>query len=136
MSLKEFVKNNDVEYTKNLVGVDDISDIEETLGFSFGGELTKYILKYGYLAYKHIEFYGINSKQMSDSDMVKQSLYLHDYFPKTKDYIALENVGDGYYALVSENDDVYEYSSEEDSMRNTGLKLFDYILERFQEIDK
>ena len=136
MRLREFVNNNDVEYTKNLVSVDDISDIEETLGISFGGELTKYILQYGYLAYKHIELYGINSKQMGDSDMVKQSLYLHDYFPKTKDYIALENVGDGYYALVSENDDVYEYSSEEDSMHNTGLKLFDYILERFQEIDK
>jgi len=56
-------------------------------------ELTQYILEYGYLGYKHIELYGIDSKQKSESDMVKQTKYLNKYFPKTVGFIVLENAG-------------------------------------------
>ncbi len=135
MELCDFVRNKEVEYTKHLINKDDIKNIEKEIGVSFGTELTEYSLEYGYLAFRHIELYGIYANQMIESDMVKQTKYLHKYFPKTVGYIALENIGEGDYALVSSDDDVFEYYSEEDQLRKTGLKLFDYILKRFQEID-
>ena len=136
MKLKEFIDNNEVIFTKNVVASESIKTIEKELDVLFGDELTQYILEYGFLGYKHIELYGINSKQMSESDMVKQTKYLHKYFPKTSKYIALENKGDGEYILVSPNDDICEYFSEEDLIHKTGDRLFDYIVNRFQEADK
>ena len=136
MNLNEFIENKEVEYTRNLIVFDDIKDIEKELGVSVGEELAQYILKYGYLGYKHVELYGINSKQKFESDMVTQTKYLHKYFSKTEGFIALENAGDGYYILVGPNDDVYEYSSEDDSIQKTDKKLYAYILKRFQDIDE
>ena len=135
MNLKNFIENKEVDYTKNLIDVEELRNIEKIIGVEFGGQLTKYVLKYGYLAYKHIEFYGVNSKQVLDSDMVTQTVYLHKYFSKTSEYIALENSGDGVYVIVSSEDKIYEYSSDDDSVKEIGLKLFDYILQRFQEIE-
>jgi hypothetical protein len=135
MEIKDFIIKKNVEFTKNTVSIDDVKSIESELGFSFGGELIKYILKYGYLAYRYIEFYGINSVQKKESDMVKQTKYLNQYFNRTIGCVALENIGDGTYALVSPEDKVYEYSSDDNSIRDTEMKLFDYILSRFKEAD-
>ena len=135
MSIGEFIQNNDVEYTHNIVDENTIGLIEKELKILFGDELKQYIMKYGYLSYRHIEFYGINSIQMIDSDMIKQTSYLHMYFPKTEGYIALGNYGDGEYVIVSSDDMVYEYDSEMDTIRETKKKLFDYILEVFIGID-
>lgn len=136
MNISEFIKDNEVEFTNNLVSIDFVDEVEKEIKVKFGGELIKYIIKYGFLAYKHIELYGINSNQKIESDMVKQTVYLHEYFPKTAAYIALENIGDGNYAIVSSEDEVLEYSTEYDSLSDTGLKVFAYILKRFQEIEK
>jgi len=136
MKLKSFLENHEVEYTRNVVKPEEVSVIEKEMGVSLGHELSEYILKYGYLAYKHLEYYGINSVQMLESDMVRQTKYIHTYFPKTINYIAFSNSGDGYYILVSSQDDVYEYSCEMNVVYDLGMKLFDYILESFQEIDK
>lgn len=133
MEITEFVENNEVYCTKNTITFDDIKGIEEEIGLSLGYELSQYILKYGYLAYKHIELYGVNSKQKIESDMIKQTKYLHKYFPKTIDYIALGNMGDGDYILVSSDDDVFEYFSEDDQIYNLGMKLFEYIVKIFTE---
>lgn len=135
MNLNEFVEKNEVYFGKNLVVSDDLTGLEKHVSVLFGTELTQYILRYGYLAYKHVELYGINSKQMEDSDMIKQTVYLHKYFPKTRDYVALENTGDGNYIVVASNDDVFEFSLEEDKVQKVGMKLFDYILNRFQSIN-
>ncbi len=135
MNLNQFVEEKEVDFGKNMVSSEDIKNIEKKLGISFGDELSQYILKYGYLGYKHVELYGINSTQMLESDMIKQTKYLHKYFPKTVDYIALENTGDGNYIVVSRNDDVFEYASEGDQLQEKGIKLFEYILNRFQEIE-
>jgi len=135
MVFEEFINSKDVDYTKSLIDLDAIKDIELLIGVPLGKELIHYILKYGYLGYKHIELYGVNSSQFLDSDMLSQTLYLHKYFPKTAKYIALENLGDGNYAVVSSDDVVYEYSSEEDSLVDTEMKLFDYIFNRFSSID-
>ena len=134
MELNEYIENNKVFYGRDLVVSDDMSIIEKQVEVPFGKELSQYVMTYGYLVFKHIELYGINSKQMLDSDMVKQTVYLHKYFPKTKGYVALENTGDGNYIIVASDDDVFEYSSEDDQMQKTGMKLFSYIVSRFQSV--
>jgi hypothetical protein len=136
MKLTEFIEKREVDFSNSLVKADDISRLEKLVEVTFGKELKLYILRYGYLGYKHVELYGINSKQMADSDMIKQTLYLHKYFPETKGCTALENTGDGDYMIVACNDDVFEYSTEEGCLQKTGLKLFEYIIDRFQKIDE
>lgn len=134
MDIKEFVEKNNLEKCKNLIKVEQLNNIEKEIKIKFGNELKKYILEYGYLAYEYIELYGINSKQGIESDMVKQTLYLHKYFPKTINYIAVENLGDGNYYIVDNKDNIYKYISEEDKIVDIQLKLFKYIMNRFNEI--
>ena len=134
MDIKEFVEKNNLEKCKNLIKVEQLNNIEKEIKIKFGNELKKYILEYGYLAYEYIELYRINSKQGIESDMVKQTLYLHKYFPKTINYIAVENLGDGNYHIVDNKDNIYKYISEEDKIVDMQLKLFKYIMNRFNEI--
>lgn len=110
-----------------------LEQAEKEVGLRFGEELTEYLLKYGYLGYEHIELYGMNSRQGLESDMVKQTLYLHKYFPVTHGYVALENQGEGDYYLVNSDDEVYEYISEQNKLFDTGMDLYQYILRRFQD---
>jgi len=84
------------------------------------------------LGFEEIEFYGVNSKQKEKSDMITQTLYLHTYFQKTRQYIAFENIGEGRYILVDECDNMYSYSSEQDSIRSLGVDLGEYILGRLK----
>ena len=134
MDIKEFVDKNNLEKCKNLIKVEQLNNIEKEIKIKFGNELKEYVLEYGYLAYQHIELYGINSKQGIDSDMVKQTLYLHKYFPMTVNCVAIENHGDGHYFIVDSDDNVYHYNSEEDKIIDIQLKLFKYIMNRFSEI--
>ena len=135
MKLDDFINNEEVDFTKNCVTADDIKSIESVIGNSIGPELIDYLLKYGYLGFKHIEMYGINSAQLMDSDMITQTKYLHKYFEKTRPYIALENCGDGKFAMVSSEDEVFLYISDSDVLEDTKQKLSNYILNRFQEIN-
>lgn len=135
INIKEFVDKYNVEKSKNLIDNNQINVIEKILKVKLGNELKNYILNYGYLAYKNIELYGVNSKQGVNSDMIKQTIYLHKYFPKTCNYVAVENQGDGDYYLVDSADNVYRYVSEQDRLVSANLKLFDYILYRFKQAD-
>jgi hypothetical protein len=132
-TITEFIMKNDVETTRNLVSLNEIDSIQNELGVSFGDQLKIYVLEFGYLAFGSVEFYGINSRQSSESDMVRQTLYLHKYYPFTKPFIALENRGDGDYYVVDSRDNVFEFIPEQNNeLKDTGTKLFDYILKRFE----
>lgn len=132
-TLSDFIAKNDVEYTRNRISVDDLAAIQNELGISFGSQLTEYVLEFGYLAFGSIEFYGLNSRQGSASDMVKQTHYLHNYYPCTNPFVALENRGDGDYYVVDSRDNVFEFIPEQNNeLKDTGMKLFDYILKRFE----
>ena len=134
MRIQDLIMEKNIEHTSNLVDNETLLEIENKLGISFGKQLKEYILNYGYLAYKHIEFYGINSIQKADSDMVKQTEYLHKYYSDTKDLVALGNSGDGKYLLASSEDIVFEYYSEGNQMNDTGKLLYEYIIETFNAI--
>ena len=131
MTYKKIIEQNDVDFTKNLVNEQELIEIGGIIGLMFGSQLKDYILSYGYLGFSAIEFYGINSKQREKSDLITQTLYLHKYFKKTIQYFAFENIGDGRYILVDENDNMHIYSSNQDTIQSLEMDLNEYILKRF-----
>ena len=134
MEFETFKSEHDLEYTPNRINEDQIDIFEDAVGVSFGRELRRYVVEYGYLAFGPVEFYGINSRQMLDSDMVKQSVYLHKYFAKTKGLIAFENQGDGDYYLVDGQDHVFEYDSSNDMLIDMKMPLLQYVVTKFQSV--
>ena len=136
MSLEQFIEENEVDKTTNLVDESVIAQAEEQLEVTFGTQLKQYILKYGYLAYEYAELYGINSNEKLKSDLVEQTKYLHKYYPETKKYIAIENRGEGDYYLIDQSDMVSEYDTEIGKLTATGDTLFEYIVKRFESIKK
>ncbi|MCM1991323.1 SMI1/KNR4 family protein [Oceanirhabdus seepicola] len=130
--LKKFIKENEVEFCASLIDKKMLGDTQKEIGVKIGNLLSEYILHYGYLAYDYVEFYGVNARQGMESDMIKQTKYLHENFPCTKPFIALENRGDGDYILIDSNDSVYEFiPSMNNEMRTMDCNLFDYIYDRF-----
>ena len=135
MNFAEIVNRYSVDYTKNLIEKIQVDEVENVLGILLPNSLKEYILNYGYLGYRHIELYGVYSNEYLKTDMIKQTLYLHKYFEKTRNYIALENIGEGGYILLDTNDEVYEYDSEMDILIKLDKHLLEYIYDRFAEAE-
>lgn len=136
MSLEQFIEENEVDKTTNLVDESVIAEAEEQLEVTFGTQLKQYILKYGYLAYEHAELYGMNSNEKLKSDLVEQTKYLHKYYPETKNYVVIENQGEGDYYLVDQADMVFEYDTDINKLIAINYTLFEYIVKRFESIKK
>lgn len=134
MNFENFVLQHDIDRSNSTVNVPMLEQAEKAVGVHFGEELTEYLLKYGYLGFEHVELFGINSRQGLESDLVKQTLYMHQYFPATSALVTIENCGEGDYFMVDSDDAVYEYDTSLKQLRKTGLKLFEYILERFESV--
>ena len=131
MNLIDIIVGFDYDSSSNLITEDDIAIYENLLSVSFGEQLQHYITNYGYLALDDIEFYGINSNQKENSDLIKQTIYLNKNFDSTKGYIAFENKGDGVYILIDSNDNMYKFSTEDNKLEAINSDLFNYISDRF-----
>ncbi len=134
MTLFDFIKENDVDYSYVRVSCDTIGEFESLLGVTFGEQLRKYILDYGYLAFEYCELYGINNNQKEKSDMIVVTSRLHKQFPETKGLIAFENFGDGDYFMVDSEDNVFRFICGCGEPNALNMKLFDYILRRFETV--
>lgn len=128
-----FVKNNECDYTKNIISLEVLKMAEETIGIKFGNQLSEYLLKYGYLGYKSVELYGMNSNQGLNSDLFEQTMYLHNSFEITQPYIAIDKIQNSIYTLIDSNDNIYICDLEKNVIRNVNIKLFEYIFKRFKE---
>ena len=134
LAFSEFIAKNDVEFSADPISADELEAVQKEMGLAFGEQLKHYLVNYGYCVLGSAELYGINARQGLESDMVKQTRYLHEYFPLTDPLVAVENQGDGDYFLVDGNDRVFEFISEiDDALTDTGLDLFEYIVNRFEE---
>lgn len=134
MTIEELVNKVGISGTTRLIGEADIKEYEKALGIDFGAELKEYILKYGYLTYKYVEMYGINSNQGLESDLITQTVYLHKYYPVTKKLFAIENQGEGDYYLVDSEDMVYEYDTHLGELLPMNMTLNEYIIMRFEKM--
>lgn len=133
MDIHEFICKNDVDFSPHPMKSGDIKQAAEALNVRIGPQLMEYLTEYGYLGFESVEFYGLNARQGMNSDMVKQTQYLHQYFSDTVPFTALENLGEGTYLLVDGDDQVFRCLTEEGRLEPLGEKLFDYILRRFEE---
>ncbi len=133
--LESYLKIIDFDSSRNLVTEDFIKNIESKCGVKIGIQLRKYLLKYGYLGYRFLEFYGVNSKQGLESDLVKQTLYLHKYFEITKPYYSFANEGDGEYILINSDDKVFSFDSDFKKILSKNILLEDFIIESFKQVD-
>lgn len=136
MKLKDFIQSHDIDQSKNLIDEALLKAAEQMTGISFGRELREYLLQYGYLGYGFAELYGMNARQGLNSDMVKETLYLHEYYPETKEFVAIENQGEGDYYLVNGRDEVYEYDANLGKLVQMKYTLFEYIVHRFEQVDQ
>lgn len=134
--LQEFIKNHDVDFCENKVTKEQLDSMTQQLQLKLGKQLITYLLEYGYLGYEWIEFMGVNSVQLSHSDLFSDTLYLHKHFPKTTGYIVFESLGEGDYALVNKKDEVFNYFSETGTLSSANSTLFQYILKRFSEVEQ
>lgn len=134
MTLTEFIRENEVDYSFVRMNEDGVLKIEHEIGVSFGKQLKKYIIEYGYLGYEYIELFGINNHQGMDSDMIKTTAFLHKRFEKTRGLIAIEDQGDGDYYLVDADDMVYRFVAANDDLVAQNVDLFEYILNRFLSV--
>lgn len=131
MTLLDFIKNNEVDYSYNRASETLLCEIEVKIGTTFGKQLRQYILDYGYLGYKHVELFGVNAFQGLDSDMVTKTKRLNERFPKTKGMLAIEDQGDGDYYLVDSKDSVYRFVAANNELVSQNMDLFEYIVQRF-----
>lgn len=131
--IRNFVEDNDVLFSKNIINEQEIQYYQKIIGLTFGKQLKQYILNYGFLSFDSLEFNGINAVQKEQSDLIVQTNYLHNHFEKTKGLIAFESIGDGLYVLVDDKDNVFEYDTETDRLTNLKTMLNNYILKRFKE---
>ncbi len=130
---KDIIEKYGCDFTNNIVS-DEVLDLaSEKIGILFGNELKEYIKSYGYLGIGAVEFYGLNSKQNLDSDLVKQTLYLHQYFPFTKNYIAIANIEDSIYLLIDSDDNIYECDLVLKKINNKNIKFNDYVIKRLSD---
>lgn len=136
MSINQFALENGLERSSCPADEALIKQAETVLDITFGNELREYLCNCGYLAFSFVELFGINSQQGIKSDMVEQTLYLHKYFPATKDFIALEDQGDGDYYIINSNDEVFEFDSSLNEITAKHLSLSQYIFQRFQDSAK
>ena len=131
LTLQEFTDHNKIDCTPHTIREISVPAFEREIGVNFGQQLKTYILKYGFLAYSYISFYGINSLRGFHSDMVLTSKSLHNRHLELSNLIAFEDQGDGDYYLVDRNDHVYRFLEECDFFEDTGLDLEEYIVARF-----
>ena len=123
----------DVEFCDAPASLGTIQSAQQELGCVFGKQLCSYLTDFGYLARAEKELYGINERQKCVSDMVMTTKMLHEDFPQTRQYVAVENLGDGDYILCDSQDVVFEFIHEENSKIHPLSKtLLSYILERLK----
>lgn len=134
LKLDMFICKHDVDYTENTITEVELESLCSRFELNIGRELRAYLLKYGYLGYKHIEFFGINSVQRDMSDMIRKTLSFRKEFPNRKKLIAIKGGRDDDQLFVNEKDEVIRYVPYGNQFICVKNSLFEYILEVFENI--
>ena len=138
MDMKRFdqivEKYEDVDFSTKRVSDSELETILKQYDLKMGPQLRTYVLNYGYLGCRNVEFYGVNAIQKEKSDMFVQTEYLHKYFDLTKNFIAFESKGEGDYVLIDEKDEMWLFDLEEKKLTKLNKILYEYIEETFDTL--
>ena len=129
MELGKILENKEVDYLKEeqLIDERDILTIENEIGVKIGKQLKDYLLKYGYLGYKHIEFCGISKKLFLNSSMIIETKNIHNREEIFEKYIVVMSIDGHEFYLVDSQDRIFHLIIEADIIK------FDYLGLYFDE---
>jgi hypothetical protein len=125
--LQTFIIDRKVKFARDRLDSETLKAILEKTNLSFGPQLISYILQYGNLSYKNVEFYGITKSLGINSDMIIRTFNLYKLFPKLKSLILLETLSNKNYILVDKEDNIYEFLVDKNKLKNLNQSLYDYI---------
>lgn len=91
------------------VSVDMVDKAEGELGVTFGPEMREYLTTYGSVSYESVELYGLGFSSDYYLNIVAATKELRD-MGLPQGYFPIYNIGDGVYAVVTSNDEVYQWS--------------------------
>ncbi len=130
MELEKILENKNVDYLKNeqLIIESDILTVENELGVKLGKQIKEYLLKFGYLAYKHVEFCGINKNMLLNSSMIKETKYIHEKDEIFEKYVVVMSIDRHDFYLVDSKDRVFHLIIETDIIK------FEYTRFYFNEL--
>lgn len=128
ISLKEFVEKHNVEFSSDRVDKAFLYEVKKKLGVAISRQLKDYLLNYGYLAYQHLEFLGINSKQLWESDMITTSVKLHQKYDVTQGLLAIKKDDGEVYHLVDGLGFVYSFVPSENRLLAVYQDVNTYIM--------
>lgn len=129
------MKGKKIDFSPAPIKESDIITVEVYLDAQIGDQLKEYLTEYGYIGCGFVEMHGINRRMMMRSDMIKNTMIMHEHHPKTKGLIIIENQGDGDYYLVDSSDNMYRYLDTRNELTNLHMTLFDYISQRLSVAD-
>ena len=130
----EFVQNNDVDTVENEIGTEQLKQLFASVSFVPGAQFFEFVNKYSYLAFKYVEFFGINKVMLEKSRLFARTKAFIEAHPETRGFYIAESLGDGYFVLVDGQDNIYDYFVG-DSIKPepSDMKFFDYVIKRFEE---
>lgn len=131
-SIKQLDK---VKVSKFLPDEKLIEEAEQMMDCKFGKLLYSYLEECGAVMFFFVEMYGINKNQGLQSDMVVKTKMLHDLYPQTKNFVAIEDMGDGDYILCDKNDNISEFiPSLSADLKSLEINLIDHIQARYIQV--
>ena len=143
MSLEKFVSTHKVDKNLKPAREKQIGMLKAVTEVEPGDQFREYLLSYGALSYKFIEFLGISgSEPDAVPKLAKDTIILRKYGKNVPtNMIPIYKIHDeGLYAMVDESDNVYEvdvyhYFKGMNTPKNTKMKFEEYIVTKFMEAD-
>ena len=111
-----------------------VHQAEETLEVSFGEELREYLSTLGAISYKGIELTGLGVKDNSHLNIVYRTKLVRDQWAIPKEFVVIEDLGDGLFELCNMNDKVY-FVAEGGEIKDDQMSLQEYIIQRLLNED-
>ena len=141
-NLETFVATHKVDRDLKPATEKQINEMESVLGVKAGKQFKQYLLSYGALSYKFVEFLGISGTEARPK-IINDTITLRKYGTGVPvNMIPIYKIHDeGLYAMVDSSDNVYEvdvyhYFKGTARPKKTGLKFNDYVINLFTMADK
>ena len=124
----ELKKLQGVKFSKNKPSKKLIKDAEESLGFSMGNMLERYLTECGHLEFGSVKIFGL-------SDLVQQTQSLRDQYSQLSGYVVIENRSEGHdFTLCNEKDEIFNFIPIiSHNAKPTGSSLFEYFIKRYND---
>ena len=123
------------EFSRDVPDINLLRWLESIIQVRFGPMTLEYLLEYGYIGLDSFDFYGVTGRQGVRSDMIKQTLYLHELDPQLRYLIAFESIGEGTYILTDCRDMMWRYDLMGNHVTHMGCDLQEYVAERLRNGD-